>query len=351
MSNTDLHILDGPEAWHGDDLALDDRWRFHLNEADLVEIDAAVSAVRDAGKIWSDMTSKADFPLPGLAGKLSQIANELENGCGLVNLKGLAVDAYSNADLNRIWYGICLNLGTPIYQNYRGELLRDIVDERQDTDAVNNNRLFAKDGSVFHSSRARTASSGPLRFHTDRADAVGLLCVQQAEMGGVSQLASSVRVNNEIAKRRPDLAELLYGVIHRSRHGEEKDGSQKTYGIPVFAVRDGKFTSHYSRTYVEAAQELDDVPRMSDEQWEALDLLANVAAEICMEMRLERGDMQLLNNHVIYHARTAFVDGSARRCLKRIWLSMPNSRALPADQAILWRDVEAGALRGGIVQA
>ena len=66
MSNTNLHILDGPEAWHGDDLALDDRWRFHLNEADLVEIDAAVSAVRDAGKIWSDMTSKADFPLPGL---------------------------------------------------------------------------------------------------------------------------------------------------------------------------------------------------------------------------------------------------------------------------------------------
>ena len=93
------------------------------------------------------------------------------------------------------------------------------------------------------------------------------------------------------------------------------------------------------------------MPRMSDEQWEALDLLANVAAEICMEMRLERGDMQLLNNHVIYHARTAFVDGSARRCLKRIWLSMPNSRALPADQAILWRDVKAGALRGGIVQA
>ena len=130
MSNTDLNILDGPEAWHGDNLALDDRWRFHLNEADLVEIDAAVSAVRNAGKIWSDMTSKADFPLPGLASKLSKVANELENGCGLVNLKGIAVDAHGNADLNRIWYGIFLNLGTPIYQNYRGELLRDIVDER-----------------------------------------------------------------------------------------------------------------------------------------------------------------------------------------------------------------------------
>jgi hypothetical protein len=29
---------------------------------------------------------------------------------------------------------------------------------------------------------------------------------------------------------------------------------------------------------------------------------------------------------------------------------MANSRALPADHAVLWRDVRAGALRGGIGQ-
>jgi alpha-ketoglutarate-dependent taurine dioxygenase len=44
---------------------------------------------------------------------------------------------------------------------------------------------------------------------------------------------------------------------------------------------------------------------MSDAQWEALDLLAEIAEEVCMEMSFEPGDMQLLNNHVIYHARTA----------------------------------------------
>ena len=158
-------------------------------------------------------------------------------------------------------------------------------------------------------------------------------------------------MNNEIVKRRPDLAALLYDVIHRSRHAEEKDGRLNVYGIPVFGVRDGKFTSHYSRTYVEAAQELDTVPQMSDAQWEALDLLAEVAEEVCMEMSFEPGDMQLLNNHVILHARNAYEDAAKRRCLKRIWLSMPNSRALPEDQAALWRNVGPGALRGGIAQA
>ena len=351
MSNNDIHLIDGPEAWHGKDLVNDERWRLCLDDGDIVEIDRALQNVKERGLAWSDMTRGSDFPLDRVLEKLAFVSDELEEGCGLINIKGFPVDRYEGEDINRIWYGIALNIGTPIYQNYRGELLRDIVDERQDTDATNDNRLFAQDGSVFHSSRARTASNGPLRFHTDRADVVGLLCVRQAVKGGISKVASSVRVHNEIVEQWPEVAALLYDVVYRSRHGEEKNGSQTVYGIPIFGVRDGKFTSHYSRTYVEAAQELDSVPRMTNEQWDALDILAEVAEEVCMEMRLEPGDIQLINNHVIYHARTAYEDNSeASRCLKRIWLSMPNSRALPEGQSILWRNVEAGALRGGITQ-
>ena len=38
------------------------------------------------------------------------------------------------------------------------------------------------------------------------------------------------------------------------------------------------------------------------------------------------------------------------RLLMRLWLAMPNSRALPEDHAILWGDVGAGRPRGGIAQ-
>jgi hypothetical protein len=31
-------------------------------------------------------------------------------------------------------------------------------------------------------------------------------------------------------------------------------------------------------------------------------------------------------------------------------MAMPNSRALPEDHRVLWRNIEAGALRGGIGQ-
>ena len=280
-----------------------------------------------------------------------QIAMELEEGSGIANIKGIPVWKYDNDDINRLWYGIALNIGTPIYQNYQGELLRDIMDEKTDTDADNSNRFFARDGSVFYSSRARTASNKPLRFHTDRCDVVGLLCLHPAVVGGLSQIASSVTISNEIIHREPELAALLWDVVYRSRHGEEKDGRLQKYGIPVFGQRDGKFTSHYSRTYVEAAQELEDVPVMTSQQWRALDLLAEIAGIVCMEMKFEPGDIQFLNNHITYHARTAYEDGAKARCLKRIWLSMPNSRALPEDHMVLWQNVAAGGIRGGIVQS
>ena len=79
----------------------------------------------------------------------------------------------------------------------------------------------------------------------------------------------------------------------------------------------------------------------------------SLAEELAFATRLEPGDMQFLNNHVIYHARTAFEDDAARgqvRLLYRLWLSMPNSRALPAGHEVLWGSTRAGALRGGIGQ-
>jgi hypothetical protein len=56
---------------------------------------------------------------------------------------------------------------------------------------------------------------------------------------------------------------------------------------------------------------------------------------------------------VTYHGRTPFEDdkGAGReRLLMRLWLAMPNSRPLPHDHEVLWRNVEVGAVRGGIGQ-
>ncbi len=243
------------------------------------------------------------------------------------------------------------HLGTAVHQNAHGELIGEVRDEVRLYGEVVQPAVPAGDGVT---SRAKARSSGPLRWHTDRCDVVGLLCVRAAREGGISRVVSVPAVANAIGERRPDLLALLCGDYHRTRQGEETGGERATYALPVLAVcPDGRLTTQYSRTFVEAAQKLDHVPRMTAAQDEALDMLAAVCDELCHEHPFQPGDIQLLNNHVVYHGRTAYADDAGPgqdRLLFRLWLAPRDSRPLPAGFEVLWGSIAPGALRGGIAQ-
>jgi len=348
----------GACVWRGEEMARSGRWRRRLSAAQLAEIDDAVELARGLGLGWEQVTADA-FPLPGLAPLFDDIRAELEEGSGLLLLQGLDPGRYDLDTLKLLYAGLVRNIGTTVYSNRAGEIMREIRDVTRDGgDAGARFGALPEGGrpGAFLSSYARTLTSGALRHHTDRSDAVALFCVRQAMAGGVSKLCSSPAVHNAMLERRPDLAAALYQPVWRSRFGEEDATDASSYKLPVWGVRDGKFTSHYSRTFIEVAQRRPEVPRLSPAQAEAIDLLHALADELSFEMSFAPGDIQFVNNHVIYHARTEFADGpvdgsgGGGRLLLRLWLAMPNSRALPDDHAVLWRDVAAGALRGGIGQ-
>ena len=348
MSSPDY--LQGECVWNGAEMQTNPRWVKQFPPALLDAIDAAVNA--SSGIDWTRV-NRENFPLPGAQAFFDDVREELENGSGMVQIRGLDVSRYDPEQLRRIWYAFGRHLGTPMFQNRRGELMREIKDEGAGVGAKLYGATVDAAGKEFLSSGARTLSPGQLRFHTDRCDVVGLLCVRQASEGGVSKLASSATVYNEMLRRRPDLHALLCQPIPRSRFGEEAGGQYVSYDLPVFGVRDGKLTSHFSLTYIENAQLLPGVRRLSDTEHEAIRMLLELAQELCFEMRFAPGDIQLLNNHIVYHGRTAFKDDAEAgqdRMLMRLWMSVPNSRALPDDHAILWGDVAGGQPRGGIAQ-
>src|SRR5690606_32946984 len=233
--------------------------------------------------------TRESFALPGLEERLATARAELEEGSGMVKLRRIPVERYEPADLKRLWYGLGLHLGTPRFQNARGELMREICDEG----AGIGERYGAveTEKGTFLSSYARTLTNGALRFHTDRCDVVGLLCVNQAGRGGVSTLCSSAAVHDAIKARRPDLLQVLYQPCFRSRFGEEKGAERIAYPLPIFGQCAGKFTSHYSLTYIEAAELLPEVGPLSAPQREAIALLMELAQELCFEMTLEPGDI------------------------------------------------------------
>jgi len=339
--------IGGAAAWTGADLADDDGWVLSLSAAEITEIDGAFRAAKGRGATWTAITA-GDFPLPLLAPKLAATLDQLENGRGVALLRGLPVTDYDDEDLRLVWAGIGAHLGPLLPQSVDGKLMRDVRDEA--SGRFQRHTPSTAEGTLTSTQKAQ--SNGPLRFHTDRADVLGLLCVRQAGAGGDSKVASSPAVRNEILRRRPDLHELLCGPYWRTRETQDVGAGRMVYPMPVFSFRDGHFTSQYSRTFVEEAQRIDGVPTLTEAMNEALDLLAEVAEAQCHVFRLTPGDMVFYNNHIVYHGRTPFIDDPehrADRLLYRLWFAPANTRPLPESYRETWGSIDPGAYRGGMM--
>jgi hypothetical protein len=189
-------------------------------------------------------------------------------------------------------------------------------------------------------------------YHTDSCDIVGLLCLQTARSGGLSSLVSTTTIYNEMRESRPDLARVLFDPIETDRRGEVPAGQLPYLLIPVLNWYAGLLTGFYQRSYIESARRFPEVPALTPEQIEALDLFDQLSNDPAMhlQMELRPGDMQLVHNHSLLHDRTAFEDWpepDRRRHLLRLWLAPEQARPLPPVFAERYGSVVPGD-RGGV---
>lgn len=342
--------IGGAAAWRGNaELSARGFWPRCLTDAEIQALEAALAPVKAAGR-QVPAIAREHFAIPALAPLLADLTEELERGAGVVRVSGLPVDRLSKEDLRTLFWGLCANVGTPLFQNTTGEVLAEVKDETGQGIAITGG-----EGGAVPSARARSRSTGSLRFHTDKCDLLCLLCASNGIAGGVSRVVSTIAIHDEMARRRPDLLAVLYEDFWRMRPADEEghQHADRVFRMPVFSrAADGAFTSQYSRTYVEMAHAEPGVPPLRPEQVEAMDMLAALADELCAQAPFTPGDIQLLNQHVTYHGRTAYADDAAsgaHRVLLRIWLAVPFSRALPDGHRVQWGATEAGALRGGAI--
>src|SRR5205807_6187336 len=98
-------------------------------------------------------------------------------------------------------------LGHPFEQNVQGTLLYDVRDTGQDLTK----------GARFSVTNYESS------FHTDNSfgetvlDYVGLLCLQTAKAGGLSQVVSGFAAHNELLEHHPDILPTLYQPFHVDR--------------------------------------------------------------------------------------------------------------------------------------
>ena len=70
-----------------------------------------------------------DFPLPTLHARLLGIEEELINGRGFVRLRGIDRRAYTQTEMEILYWGIGTHLGLPWAQNKHGHVLGDVTDQ------------------------------------------------------------------------------------------------------------------------------------------------------------------------------------------------------------------------------
>jgi hypothetical protein len=305
--------ITGPAAWRGPDFDGDTRWIHALTPDHIALFDAALAQLKARGLRYPHF-GRDDFPIHALAPELARFADELENGRGFLLLRGLPVERYSEDDLNALYYGLGLHMGTPVRQNPRGDLLGAVMnvgDVTKKTTRVYETNLY-------------------LPYHSDPSDVVGLLCVRKALHGGLSSLVSVAAIHNEILRRHPELIGLYYRPMYFEHLCEPRPSLS-----PIFSYHQGKLSCRYLRQYLELGHEVMQQP-LSRVEITALDLFDEVMHDpaIRLDMMLEPGDIQFANNYAVLHSRTAFEDDpdlSRRRKMIRLWLKMGNARPLAPE--------------------
>lgn len=300
----------GPAAWRGDELRQRGDWQITLSPTEIAELDAALQQARQSRKPLTQLQA-SDFPLPQLGRRIKSWAKTLWAGCGVQVLRGIPVDRYRPDDCERLFFGLGLHLGTPGAQNRHEELLGHVRSEG----------LSYQDPSVRG---YRTAAA--LAYHCDLADVVGLFCLRTAKSGGTSRFVSSVTVWNELLARRPDYAQRLFSPLAFDTRG---DGGLNFFPVAPCRYSQGQLRTCYHADYFRTAQQHRGAAKLSPDDAALLDLYDEICATpgLYLEMDFAPGDIQLLSNHSVLHARSQYVDydePERKRHLLRLWLSLPH---------------------------
>lgn len=303
--------VDSPAAWRRADVERSQDWVFSIKEEHLAELDAALAVGKSSGKPLGSWTTE-DFPLPTLSAEVDKWRDQIVNGLGFAVISGVPVEKWTQDESECFFWALGLHLGDPGAQNPQEDLLGHVTNT----------------GKLEEDSMARLYQSDEnIDYHCDAADVVGLLCLQPALKGGASRIASSVTVWNALFSQAPELARRLFKPVFvdlRNEHEQVPGIKPWNELTPCTYGADGVLRTFYHADYYRSVERHEEISLTDDERrmYDLYDAIAH-SHENCFDMQLAKGDIALMSNHTIIHARTEFEDDpSNKRHLLRLWLSL-----------------------------
>jgi hypothetical protein len=321
MNVATAHVVPDKADWTASSFSSPADYTVVFTDAERSELLGAVRDIERAGRLTPTHKLKAaDFRLGALARRLKLAFEEVRGGRGFVLLRGLPRQGLSLDQFAAAVWGVGTHFGHALSQNAQGQLLGHVID-----------------ATAYESTPRMYRSALELGLHNDVTAMLSLACWQPAKSGGESRLGSAVHIHNEIARRAPHLLQPLYHGFHYHRLGEEGPDEEPVtpYRIPVFAVRNGQVSCRNARAgYIAGHQELG-IP-ITDLELEAIDLFDAIARAPgnAVSFNLDYGDMVVINNYTVLHARKAFEEfpePERKRHLLRLWFDTAGFRDVPKE--------------------
>ena len=307
---TPVQEIDARQTWTRATLTPRD-WTVPVPEPCIAELDAALARLRTTPRALESL-SPADFDLKASTRLMDGVRQKLAHGEGLVVLDRFPVERYTLEQNRALGWLLAAMLGPVVSQKWDGSRVYDVKDS----------------GKELGYGVRRSITNLEQPFHTDggwlwKAPAlVGLFCLESADEGGLSRFVSLVTAHERLRARDPELLDRLYEPFWWDRQAEHPAGDARASRHPVFE-RDGHgLGARYYEDYVVKGHALAGEP-LDAKGTAALAGLRELvdAPEHWVEFRIEKGQLQYLNNRRFAHSRTAFADtgGLSRRHMLRFW--------------------------------
>lgn len=303
-------IIQHPAAWTSESLGEDPKARFayRLRPEHFDAFDALLERVgsRPLEEIVRD--DRAD---PGLAALMGEIEAIIANEAGAAVIQGITRERYSEAQFEKIFWAMGTYLGSATIQNAKGDRISHVT---QDKD---------------HPTERGYRGSGELSPHTDAYAILGLMCVQRAQSGGFSHLSSALAIHNEVFRTHPEMLDVMYrGTRYASMDARGTTVGATPENVPLFSCVDGQVSCFFSRQNSTEAVRQTGVP-MDPAFAQAADYFEKLSRDprFRVEFMLDPGEIMVVNNYVLVHARTEFEDSAQyKRDLLRLWLNNEGMR-------------------------
>jgi len=305
--------VERPKAWTRESIS-PDGWLISLPEPCVAELDEVVASLRATPRPIETLSPDA-FALDGCRAVMARVRAKLETDTGLAVVDRFPVERYAIEESRAIGWLLAAMLGQVVAQKVSGARLYDVKDTGQ---------------ALGYGVRRSVTNLGQ-PFHTDggwlwKAPAfVGLFCLESALEGGLSRFVSLVTAHHELRRQRPDLLARLYRPFMWDRQGEHVPNALRVSEQPVYEYADGVLQARYYEDYIRNGCQLAGV-ELDAEGSEALEALGEIVDDPTnwVEFRIEKGQLQYLNNRQFAHSRTAFKDTAAPgqgpgRHMLRLW--------------------------------